>query len=80
INSLPAPCLCALPGSAQHRNLVPAVSSGHSGTPIVVWDLAQVGQSVITSLLTKCERSHGTRLLTTALYHVTSCEQSRLTQ
>ncbi|CAI9571887.1 unnamed protein product [Staurois parvus] len=26
INSLPAPCLCALPGSTQHRDLVPAVS------------------------------------------------------
>ncbi|CAI9580095.1 unnamed protein product, partial [Staurois parvus] len=36
---LPAPCLCALPGSAQHRDPVPAVSSGHSGTPIIVRDL-----------------------------------------
>ncbi|CAI9615679.1 unnamed protein product, partial [Staurois parvus] len=25
-------------------------------------------------------RSHGTRLFTTALYHVTSCDQSQLTQ
>ncbi|CAI9573328.1 unnamed protein product [Staurois parvus] len=30
INCLPAPCLCAL------LDPVPAVSSGHSGTPIVV--------------------------------------------
>ncbi|CAI9617945.1 unnamed protein product, partial [Staurois parvus] len=27
INGLPAPCLCALPGSSQHRDPVPAVSS-----------------------------------------------------
>ncbi|CAI9614708.1 unnamed protein product, partial [Staurois parvus] len=39
INGLPAPCLCALPGSAQHRDPVPTVSSGHSGTPIVGRDL-----------------------------------------
>ncbi|CAI9617773.1 unnamed protein product [Staurois parvus] len=39
INGLPAPCLFALPGSAQHHDPVPAVSSGHSGTPIVVRDL-----------------------------------------
>ncbi|CAI9604836.1 unnamed protein product, partial [Staurois parvus] len=38
INGLP-PCLCALPGSAQHCDPVPAVSSGHSGTLIVVRDL-----------------------------------------
>ncbi|CAI9560343.1 unnamed protein product, partial [Staurois parvus] len=30
INGLPVPCLWALPGSALHRDLVPAVSSGHS--------------------------------------------------
>ncbi|CAI9562162.1 unnamed protein product [Staurois parvus] len=45
MNGLPAPCLCALPGSAQHRGSVPAVSSGHSETPIV-------GQSVITCDIT----------------------------
>ncbi|CAI9578627.1 unnamed protein product [Staurois parvus] len=33
--SLGTPILCALPGSAQHRDPVPAVSSGHSETPIV---------------------------------------------
>ncbi|CAI9579886.1 unnamed protein product, partial [Staurois parvus] len=48
INGLPAaPCLCALPGSAQHRDPVPAVSSGHSETPIVGRDLC-TSQSVIT--------------------------------
>ncbi|CAI9588913.1 unnamed protein product [Staurois parvus] len=31
--------LCALPGSAQHRDPEPAVSSGHSETPIVGRDL-----------------------------------------
>ncbi|CAI9562600.1 unnamed protein product [Staurois parvus] len=31
--------LCALPWSAQHHNPVPAVSPGHSGTPIIVRDL-----------------------------------------
>ncbi|CAI9594847.1 unnamed protein product, partial [Staurois parvus] len=39
--------------------------------------------SLLTSLLTTCEiceRSHGTRLFTTALYHVISCDQSQLTQ
>ncbi|CAI9536836.1 unnamed protein product, partial [Staurois parvus] len=30
------------------------------------------------SLFTTCERSHGTKLFTTALYHVTSCDQSQL--
>ncbi|CAI9614287.1 unnamed protein product, partial [Staurois parvus] len=41
--------------------------------------------SLLTSLLTTCEicemiqRSHGTGLFTTALYHVTSCDQSQLT-
>ncbi|CAI9594294.1 unnamed protein product [Staurois parvus] len=67
----PAPCLCALPGSAQHRDPVPAVSSGHSGTPIVGRDLCEVPimidcqsvitcrvvskMSLVTSLLTTCE-------------------------
>ncbi|CAI9569496.1 unnamed protein product [Staurois parvus] len=32
-------CLCALPGSVQHRDLVPTVSSRHSGTPMAVRDL-----------------------------------------
>ncbi|CAI9555821.1 unnamed protein product [Staurois parvus] len=39
------PCLCALPGSAQHRDPVPAVSSGHSGTPIVERDLCMKSRS-----------------------------------
>ncbi|CAI9574237.1 unnamed protein product, partial [Staurois parvus] len=70
INGLPAPCLCALPGSAQHRDPVPAVSSGHSETPIVGRDLCTRSRSLITckvvskvvskmslltSLLTMCE-------------------------
>ncbi|CAI9603424.1 unnamed protein product [Staurois parvus] len=33
------PCLCRLPGSSQHLDLVSAVSSGHSKTLIVVQDL-----------------------------------------
>ncbi|CAI9562961.1 unnamed protein product [Staurois parvus] len=45
INGLPAPCLCALPDSAQHRDPVPAVSSGHSGTPITVQDLCTRSRS-----------------------------------
>ncbi|CAI9608799.1 unnamed protein product, partial [Staurois parvus] len=40
INGLPTPCLCKLPGSAQHCNPVPSVSSRHSGTPIVGQDLS----------------------------------------
>ncbi|CAI9589010.1 unnamed protein product, partial [Staurois parvus] len=39
--------------------------------------------SLLTSLLTTyeiCEWSHGTRLFTTALYPVTSCDQSELRQ
>ncbi|CAI9565784.1 unnamed protein product, partial [Staurois parvus] len=47
-NGLPAPCLCALPGSVQHRSPVPAVSSGHSETPIVGRDLCTRSQSLIT--------------------------------
>ncbi|CAI9597829.1 unnamed protein product, partial [Staurois parvus] len=39
INGLPAPCFCALPGIAQHHDPVPAVSSGHSETPIVIRNL-----------------------------------------
>ncbi|CAI9578584.1 unnamed protein product [Staurois parvus] len=39
------PCLCALPGSAQHRDPVPAVSSGHSETPIVGRDLCTRSRS-----------------------------------
>ncbi|CAI9609319.1 unnamed protein product [Staurois parvus] len=31
--------LCALPGSAQHRDPVPTVSSRYSETPIAVRDL-----------------------------------------
>ncbi|CAI9533371.1 unnamed protein product [Staurois parvus] len=45
INGLPAPCLCALPGSAHHRNPVPAVSFGHSGTLIVGRDLCTRSRS-----------------------------------
>ncbi|CAI9602893.1 unnamed protein product [Staurois parvus] len=45
MNSLPAPCLCALPGSAQHRDPVPAVSSGHNGAPIIVQDLCARSRS-----------------------------------
>ncbi|CAI9588818.1 unnamed protein product, partial [Staurois parvus] len=45
INVLPAPCLCVLPGSAQHRDLVPAVSSGHSETLIVGRDLCTRSRS-----------------------------------
>ncbi|CAI9621119.1 unnamed protein product, partial [Staurois parvus] len=37
--------LWALPGSAHHRDPVPAVSSGHSGTPIVVRDLCARSRS-----------------------------------
>ncbi|CAI9602131.1 unnamed protein product, partial [Staurois parvus] len=39
INILPASCLCVLRGSTQDRDPLPAVSRGHSGTPIVVRDL-----------------------------------------
>ncbi|CAI9561554.1 unnamed protein product, partial [Staurois parvus] len=45
INGLPAPCLCALPGSAQHRDPVPAVSSGHTETQIVGRDLCTRSRS-----------------------------------
>ncbi|CAI9605688.1 unnamed protein product, partial [Staurois parvus] len=45
INGLTAPCLCALPGSTQHRDPVPAVSSGHSETPIVGRDLCTRSRS-----------------------------------
>ncbi|CAI9612016.1 unnamed protein product, partial [Staurois parvus] len=71
INCLPAPCLCTLPGSAQHRDPVPAVSSRHSETPIVGRDLCTRSRScdwpsvitckvvskmsLVTSLLTTCE-------------------------
>ncbi|CAI9580356.1 unnamed protein product, partial [Staurois parvus] len=45
INGLPAPCLCALPGSEQHRNSVPAVSFGQSEPPIVGRDLCMRSRS-----------------------------------
>ncbi|CAI9594016.1 unnamed protein product, partial [Staurois parvus] len=45
ISSLHAPCLCVLPGSAHHRDLVSAVSSGHSETPIVGRDLCARSRS-----------------------------------
>ncbi|CAI9618881.1 unnamed protein product, partial [Staurois parvus] len=48
INSLSAPCLCVLPGRVQHRDPVPAVSSGHSGTPIVIRNLCARSRPLIT--------------------------------
>ncbi|CAI9612743.1 unnamed protein product, partial [Staurois parvus] len=41
--------LCVLPGSAQHRDPVPAVSSGHNGTPIVIRDHMQSSKQYVTS-------------------------------
>ncbi|CAI9552501.1 unnamed protein product [Staurois parvus] len=38
-------CRGGWPGSAQHRDPVPAVSSGQSGTPIVVRDLCARSRS-----------------------------------
>ncbi|CAI9534240.1 unnamed protein product, partial [Staurois parvus] len=45
IYKFPAPCLCALPGSTQHRDPVPAVSSGHSEILIVGRDLCTRSRS-----------------------------------
>ncbi|CAI9576118.1 unnamed protein product, partial [Staurois parvus] len=47
---------CVLPVSAQHCDPVPAVSGGHSETPIAVRNLRPISDHMIlTSLLTTCE-------------------------
>ncbi|CAI9623777.1 unnamed protein product, partial [Staurois parvus] len=51
INGLPAPCLCALPGSVQHRDLVPA---GHSDTQIVGRDLCTRSRSWVSPPISGC--------------------------
>ncbi|CAI9608846.1 unnamed protein product, partial [Staurois parvus] len=62
INGLPAPCLCSLPGSAQHRDPVPAVSSGHSETMIIGRDrnwLKDLLLGLVPKTTTYLQRSSG---------------------